>query len=371
MEQYLVVEKRGAVAEITLNRPRALNALNDEMRDAILGLLPEFAGDPETYAVILRSNSPRAFCAGGDVRELTALAARGPELAAASVGNEYFMNWALDCFTKPIVSLIDGMVMGSGAGLVLYGTHRVAGEGFSFAMPETAIGLFPDVGVCHALARMPNNVGRYLGLTGHTIGRASAYQLGLVTHCIAAEEFAQITAGLAAADTVDPILDGLHRDPQPDENDRSLAGRDALIDDVFGRDSLPEIFDALRQNAGRKGADATWCADVLSDLEKRSPLSLHVTLRHLDQCRERTLREVLIHDYRLAVRFLREKDLHEGVRAVLIDKDGQPKWQHASINEVGGEEIETYFTKPEGADLVLPDREKMQEARGRGAVFER
>jgi len=364
VDQFLIVEKRGAVAEITLSRPRALNALNDEMRDSIRALLTECTGDPQVYAVIIRSNSPRAFCAGGDVRELTELAARDQRLAAASIGDEYYMNWALECFTKPIVSLIDGMVMGSGVGLMLYGTHRVAGDGFIFAMPETAIGLFPDVGACSVLAKMPNHVGRYLGLTGRTIGRASAYQLGLVTHCIAAEEFAQITTGLEAADTVDPILDGLHRDPAPDTGDQALAGREGLIDDVFGRASVPEIFEALRQRAGGSGADAVWCAGVLHDLENRAPLSLLVTLRHLDACRDRSLRDVLIHDYRLAVRFLREKDLSEGVRAVLIDKDNQPNWKHGSINDVSVKEIDTFFAKLDEPDLVLPDREKMQQIRG-------
>ncbi|MFY0615219.1 MAG: enoyl-CoA hydratase/isomerase family protein [Hyphomicrobiaceae bacterium] len=361
MEQYLVVEKRGAVAEITLNRPRALNALNDQMRDAILALLPECASDPQVYAVIMRSNSPRAFCAGGDVRELTDLASRDPKLAAASIGNEYFMNWAIDCFTKPIVSLIDSMVMGSGVGLVLYGTHRVAGEGFTFAMPETAIGLFPDVGVSHALARMPGHVGRYLGLTGRSIGPAAAYQLGLVTHCIAAEHFAQITSALEAADTVDPVLDGLHVDPEPDASAHALAGREALIEDVFGAATVPAILDALRQRSQASGSDAAWCGDVLRDLESRSPLSLCVTLRHLDQCRDLTLRDVLVRDYRLAVRFLREEELKEGVRAVLIDKDGQPNWRHKSVNDVEVEEIDSYFTITSEPDLALPEREKMQE----------
>ena len=361
MDKPLIVEKRGALAEMTLNRPQALNALNDAMRETVLPALPDFASDSEIYAVIVRSNSPRAFCAGGDVRELTELARRDPSLAAASIGQEYFMNWALECFTKPTVSLIDGMVMGSGVGLMLYGTHRVAGERFTFAMPETAIGLFPDVGVCSVLAKLPGHIGRYIGLTGRTIGRAAAYNLGIATHCIAAEHFARISAGLEAADTIDPILDGLHRDPDAGELDDGLAGREALIADVFGGSTVSEIFDRLERQARGSGADAQWCGDVLRDLQSRSPLSLLVTLRHLDACATRQLRDVLIHDYRLAVRFLAGTDLQEGVRAVLIDKDGQPKWQHSRINEVSSEEIDEYFLDLEAQELFLPDREKMQE----------
>ncbi len=365
MEKPLIVEKRGALAELTLNRPKVLNALNDEMRAALLPLLPEFASDSETYAVVLRSTSPRAFCAGGDVRELTSLGRADPAKAAASVGQEYFLNWALDCFTKPTVSLIDGMVMGSGVGLMLYGTHRVAGAGFTFAMPETAIGLFPDVGACSVLAKLPGHMGRYIGLTGRTIGRQTAYRLGIATHCIAATQFDQIRDGLAEADTVDPILDGLHVDPGASEGaegfDDGLAGRDSLIEDVFGGTSVAGMFRALEFQAKSGSADAAWCAEVLRDLQSRAPLSLLVTLRHLDACRSHKLQQVLMHDYRLAVHFLAGHDFYEGVRALLIDKDNKPAWQHGGINEVSPEEIDDYFAEPVVPDLDLPDREKMQE----------
>lgn len=363
VDDLLIVENRGALAELTLNRPRALNALNDAMRAAVLAALPGLAGDSETYAMAIRSNSARAFCAGGDVRELTEMARRDPKLAARSLGQEYFMNWSLECFTKPTVSLIDGMVMGSGVGLMLYGTHRVAGAGFTFAMPETAIGLFPDVGVCTALSKMPGHMGRYIGLTGRSIGRTAAYRLGIVTHCVDAGQFEEITAGLADADPVDPILDGLHRDPEADAIDDGLAGRDALIEDVFAGASVADIMAALARRAGSGGADAAWCEEVLGDLRKRAPLSLLVTLRHLDACRSWGLRDVLIGDYRLAVRFLAGADLHEGVRAVLIDKDGQPKWRHAAIEDVKSEEIDQYFTTLGDDELTLPEREEMQEIR--------
>src|SRR6185312_15309110 len=132
---------------------------------------------------------------------------------------EYSLNWLLECFTKPTVSLIDGVVMGSGVGISLYGTHRVATERYRFAMPETAIGLFPDVGACWAFARMPDAIGMYLALTGRAIGRADAYRLGLVTHCISAASFGEIRAALEDADPVDPVLDTRHTDPGPGELD--------------------------------------------------------------------------------------------------------------------------------------------------------
>lgn len=361
MDSPVNIEHRGALAEITLNRPNVLNALNDEMRHRISGVLPEFARDPEVYALIFRSSSGRAFCSGGDVRELTVLARSDPALADASIGHEYRMNWLLECFTKPTVSLIDGLVVGSGVGLMLYGTHRVAGEGFRFAMPETALGLFPDVGAGCVLAKMPGQMGRYLGLTGRTIGRSTAYRLGIVTHCVAASDFEEVTGSLEAADTVDPLLDELHR--APEEPDQYLA-KTRLIEDIFSASTLAGIFDRLMDRV-RKGADdAEWCSEVLRELEGKSPLSLHVTFRHLAACRELSLRDVLMLDYRLAVSFLRGNDLHEGVRALLIDKDKSPRWAHETFKDVGADEIEEYFLELGENALHLPTREEMQVTRG-------
>jgi enoyl-CoA hydratase/carnithine racemase len=361
VDNLLLSTRRGALAEITLNRPAALNALNDEMRAVIISALPEWPRDPDVYALIVRSAAPRAFCAGGDVRELTRLAAQDLERASASLAQEYRMNWGLECFSKPTISLIDGMVMGSGVGLMLYGTHRVAGTGFQFAMPETAVGFFPDVGVGHALSRMPNHLGRYLGLTGRSIGRRAALRLGLITHCIDAGHFAAITNSLEEADPVDPVLDQLHR--STDQEADELADVENLIKDVFAGTTLRTIFDALEKQAAKTGHAAQWCAEALHDLKKRSPTSLHVTFRHLDGCRNLDLRQVLIQDYRLAVKFLSESDFKEGVRAVLIDKDNKPNWQYNSINEVGDEKIENYFRHLGAGELHLPERDEMQKRR--------
>jgi enoyl-CoA hydratase len=361
VQEPLIVARRGALAEFTLNRPQALNALNDEMRRTLVEALPDLPRDPDVYAVVLRSASERAFCAGGDVRELVALARGDHAAARASLAFEYRMNWTLECFSKPTVSLIDGMTMGSGVGLVLYNTHRVAGPRFSFAMPETAIGLFPDVGASSVLARLPGAMGRYLGLTGRRIGRATAYRLGLVTHCIGPEHFAGITAGLEDAQPVDQLLDPLHVDPDPAEDD--LLPRAGLIEDCFGRASVSEILQALEARSGEGGEAGAWCREVADELKTRAPLSLLVTLRHLDECRARDLRETLIGDYRLAVRFLARPDLAEGVRAVLIDKDHKPAWQHASVSDVPPSAVDEMFAPLEEGELELPTRDEMQAMR--------
>ncbi len=361
MEDTLIVARRGALAEITLNRPQTLNALNDDMRGKIVAALPTFPRDPEVYALILRSASPRAFCAGGDVRELVALANEDYAAACASLAFEYQMNWMFECFSKPTVSLIDGMTMGSGVGLVLYNTHRVAGPNFSFAMPETAIGLFPDVGAASVLARLPGAMGRYLGLTGRRINRAVAYRVGLITHCIQPEDFPAITAALENAEPVDPLLDGLHEDPAPGEED--LLALSDVLDQCFSKPTVPAIIAELGECAAGDGEAARWCRGVIEDLATRCPLSLHVTLRHLDDCRTLDLRETLIRDYRLAVRFLAGPDFKEGVRALLIDKDNTPRWQHASAREVPAAAVENMFHPLGNDDLDLKTRAEMQTMR--------
>ena len=161
-----------SVAIITFDRPKALNALTRDMRARMLVAFPKFARDPMIYAVVQRSTSPKAFSAGADVREIIALAKSDMVAARRAFREEYALDWQIECFSKPTVSLIDGMVMGGGVGVSAFGTHRVAGEGYRWAMPETMIGLFPDVGVAHTLSRLDGSVGMYLGLTGHTIGRA-------------------------------------------------------------------------------------------------------------------------------------------------------------------------------------------------------
>jgi enoyl-CoA hydratase len=342
-----------AAAFVTLNRPQALNALTTAMRAAMARAFPRWARDPEIYAVVVSSASERAFCAGGDVGEITEWAKNRKADAVKSLAEEYALTWQLECFFKPTVALIDGVAMGSGVGISLYGTHRVAGERYRFAMPETGIGLFPDDGVSWAFARMPDAIGMYLALTGRPIGRADAYQLGLVTHCIPAKRFGEIRAGLAAADTVDPLLDDRHADPGPGE----LEALRPAIARCFSDDTVEGIIDRLRSE---RGAAVTWAQGVVEDLAARSPTSLKITHRHVRLARDLDLRETLIQDFRLACRCLEGEDLYEGVRAVLIDRDRTPRWRPARLQDVSEAMIEAYFAPLGAKELELPSRAKMQ-----------
>ena len=350
------LRRRGALQQIVLNRPKALNAFDDEMRLTIANEIPNIARNPDIYITAITSASPKAFCAGGDVRALTREARENIGLVKSYFQGEYSLNWLLECFSKPTVSFINGICMGSGAGLSCYNTHRIAGENYKFAMPETAIGLFPDVGVAHVLAKLPWPIGLYLGLTGRIIERADAYWLGLATHCINASAYEDILEKLADSQPVDPMLDGMHQD----QGAGPLQGEQTMIEDLFSGGSLAEIISELDEASG---ASATFAEKTLSDLLKKSPLSLAITDRHIRECRNLDLRQTLIQDYRLAVRCLEASDFYEGVRAALIDKDGKPVWSPSSLDQVTDDMTAAYF-KPLGPDdLILPSRDQMQAAR--------
>ena len=349
----IIIAQEGAAGCITLNRPQRRNALSTAMRGQIAEALPRWVRDPNIYAVVIASAAQAAFCAGGDLRELATWGRTSKPKARASLAAEYALNWRLECFTKPTISLIDGLVVGSGVGISLYGTHRVAGTNYRFAMPETQIGLFPDDGVGHAFARMPHHLGMYLALTGRAIGPADAYHLGLVTHVITANEFAAIRTAIAEAEPVDAVLDGRHRPPGPGD----LQEVAPVVARCFGADTVEEIIARLGEERGRQAA---WADAVARDLLRRSPTSLKLTHRHLRQARAVDLRATLVENYRIAHQCLEGADFYEGVRAVVIDKDAAASWQPARLEDVTETLLAPYFAPPADGDLVLASRAEMQ-----------
>jgi enoyl-CoA hydratase len=352
----LSVRIDGAAGLVTLARPQALNALTTAMRADIARALAMWTRDPLVYAVVIESGTEGVFCAGGDVREVVHLARTGMAAARDSLAAQYALNWQIECFTKPTVSLIDGLVVGAGVGLTLYGTHRVAGPHYRFAMPETSLGLFPDDGVSWAFARMPHEVGMYLALTGKAIGPADAYRLGLVTHCVPAERFAQIRAAVSDADPIDAVLDGMHQEPGPGELDRL----EAAIARCFSADSVEEILARLQ---AERGPAEPWAQSTLRDLSSQSPTSLKVAHRQVRLARRLELRQALIQDYRLACRFLMGHDFFEGVRAALIDRDYAPRWRPARLEEVSAGALEAYFAPMGEGELNLASRQELQALR--------
>jgi len=245
---------------------------------------------------------------------------------------------------------IEHLDMGGGLGISLYGTHRIAGANLLAAMPETGIGLFPDIGAGFFLPRFPGETGLYLGLTGRSFGRADAFYLGITTHCIDAGEYDTIRDAMIEGDPIDAVLDGLHRHP----GDGEIAALRPAIDRIFAAESVDAILSRLDAETG---SHAEWAGETAAIIRQRAPLSLKVTFRHIREGRKAaSLKEALKTEFRLTSRLLTRPDLREGVRAALIDKDRSPKWRPASLAEVTDDMVAACFA-PLGADeLELRDR---------------
>ena len=350
----LTCVREGAAALVTLSRPHKRNALTIAARAELAARLPEFARDPLVYALVVRSGVEGVFCAGGDVVEMAALADRDMEAAEKALADEIALVWRAECFTKPTVALIDGAVIGGGNGISRFGTHRVAGENYRFAMPETALGLFPNNGLAHTFARMPRDIGMYLALTGDGVGRADAFHLGLVTHCIAAAEFGAVTAALADADPVDPVVDSRHVDP----GHGPLLALGDVITRCFGAGTVVEIAARL---ARETGPHAAWAAATRERLLARSPTALVVAHRLIREASARELRDVLELEHALICRMMELPDLHAGVRARLGKTGEAPRWRPARLEDVSAATIDAIFSGPEQHHLRLPTRREMQE----------
>lgn len=306
----------GRAGRLTLNRPKALHALNAEMCQLLTDGLRAFVDDADVDLVILDHTGPRGFCAGGDVKMMAA-SGRGDGLEARGFfRTEYRLNHLLQGFPKPVVAVMDGVTMGGGVGLSVHGSHRLVTERTVFAMPETAIGFFPDVGGGWFLPRLGVGLGTWLGLTGARITGTDVVRLGVGTHFI---DSAELPSRLAAlCDGGQEALATL-RPPPP-----SQALLDPGLLAPFERASIRELLDGL------DAAGDAWSRDQAQVLRARSRQSLEVTLRHLRQsARATSFADVMRVEYRLAVRLVATADFQEGVRAAVIDKDGAPRWSDA------------------------------------------
>ena len=316
----VLARRQGRIGRITLNRPRALNALDLPMIRAVADALAAWREDPAVQAVVIEGAGGRAFCAGGDVRELQRLVRAGEhEAVEAFFVTEYALNLAIARFSKPYVAVIDGICMGGGIGLSVHGGVRVASEGAMFAMPETAIGLFPDVGATHALPRLRGDWGMYMALTGARFGGADATWLGLATHFVPHERIGGLADAMAADGVA--VLAEAAVPPVPTA---------AVAHDVstFGLDSVPAIMAALEAQGDE------WARDTLATLRQVSPTSLLWTFAALRRGAGLTLEQALQAELVLTRTATRHPDFTEGVRAAVVDKDRAPRWTPARIEDV-------------------------------------
>jgi enoyl-CoA hydratase len=322
-EGDVIIREEGALGRLTLNRPRALNALTLPMCETISAALEDWAARPDITAVLVDAMPGRAFCAGGDIRAIHDWGRAKDPRALRFFSVEYRMNALIARFPKPYVSLLDGITMGGGVGLSIHGSHRVASENTLFAMPETAIGLFPDVGGSYFLPRCPGEIGMYLGLTGARIGAADMLHAGLATHFVPSVRMGEVAPRLAAGEAVDKVLAALAGIPAPG----ALPELRSAIERAFGTETVPEILTGLIREGG-------WGNQTAEVLAARSPTSLVLTHRLLRTGRGQDLETCLAKERALVAQILEGHDFYEGVRAAVIDKDQTPKWTLSRLEDV-------------------------------------
>ncbi len=350
-EPEIRFERRGGLVVVTLNRPHALNALSLPMCRALDAGLIAWRADPDVRAVLIKGTGARAFCAGGDIRALHDILTReGVAAAARFYALEYPMNSRLHHFPKPYIALLDGIVMGGGVGVSVHGSHRVVTERTAFAMPETAIGFFPDVGATYVLPRLPGSLGLHLGLSGARLGAADCLYAGIGTHHVATDRLEALEQALAEADlagdafaAVDRVLACFRADPGPGE----LPDLRARIDRCYGRPSLAGVLEALA------GEPSGWGAAELEQIRSKSPTSLAVTFRQLGSGATLDFDAAMRLEYRLVHRFLAGHDFREGVRARIVDKDNRPRWRPERVAEVTEAAVDAYFAPLSEGDLML------------------
>jgi enoyl-CoA hydratase len=349
--EEILFDRVGGLATLTINRPKALNALTLDNYRRIDPALRAWEADPSVHAVVVRGVGDRAFCAGGDVRAVYE-AGRGmggdPGLTAVFFREEYELIRRIHRFEKPYIAIIDGITMGGGAGISVNGAYRIATERTLFAMPETGIGLFPDVGATRFLNRCPGHVGRYLGLTGARLNAEDALYCGFATHFVAHDRVDQVVTTIAGAlrdakaerRLAGEMLDRCAADLGP----APLAALRPAIDRCFVGDTVEAIIDALAAEAAQGGADAAWADKTRASLLTKSPTSLKITLRQLAIGRDYDLEAALALEYRLTQHVMAAHDFYEGVRAMLIDRDQKPHWRPATLAEVSEGMVDAYFT---------------------------
>ena len=347
----VLFEAKHGVGIITLNRPKALNALTLDMIREIAPQLAAWQEDARIKAVLIRGAGDRAFCAGGDVRAVWQAGRAGDRLTEDFFRDEYRLNRLIHFFAKPYVALIDGITMGGGVGLSVHGSHRVAGDRTLVAMPEVGIGLFPDVGGSYFLPRLPGRLGLFLALTGWRLHAADAIHCGVATDYVPSERMAALADALTAIDwskdgaeaLVDRVIDGFKADPGPAE----LAQHQALIDHCFSARSVESILHALDESGDE------WAAKVARIMRKQSPTSLKVTFAQLEKGATLDFDSAMIQEYRMSQAFMAGGDFYEGIRAVLVDKDNQPKWSPGDLAAVSAEAVEGYFRPLGERDLTF------------------
>ena len=345
-EPEVLFEQRGNIGLITLNRPKALNALTQGMVLDIHPQMEAWAEDDSIQAVVIVGEGDRGFCAGGDILWLRNNGLEDRPKAVGFYWDEYRLNRYIKNYPKPYIAFIDGITMGGGCGLSVHGDFRIATERTTYAMPETGIGLFPDVGGSYFMPRCPGETGMYSALTGDRLRPADAVYLGIATHYMSSEKVDDAIAALAAGDvtsndSVAAILDEFG----DDAGQSDVALLQGQIDVAFRGDSVDEIMEALELNGSE------WATKTLATLQTKSPTSVKITFRQMREGAKLDFDDCMRMEYRIVDRVMAAHDFYEGVRAVIVDKDNDPKWSPADFADVSQADIDAYFESLGAGDL--------------------
>lgn len=340
MNEDILFEVTNNLAKITLNRPKVLNALNADMFLQLREQLEKWESNDSIKAILVKSNSEKAFCAGGDIRAIYEKKHQSADEISRYFRLEYDVNRYIFHLSKPYIILLQGITMGGGVGISIHGSHCVAANNLRWAMPETMIGFFPDVGSTYYLSRLPDSLGAYLALTGSTINARDAFQLKLIKKIVPYDHFDALEKeltdtnfGAFDSDVVSKIINSYAE--KVEEGSIFLHAEE--ISACFSFLSVEEIIEALHL------LETAWSRETLKQLEQRSPTSLKVTLRQLHLAKQKSLDEVIEMDFQIAHRMLENHDFYEGVRAAIIDKDKNPAWNPAKLSDVSDDEVDSYF----------------------------
>lgn len=351
-DRDVIVCREGAAGIVRLNRPKAINALTLDMTREIVAALDDFESDPGVSLILLEGAGDRGLCAGGDIRGLHDSSKAGGDLGPVFWREEYILNARIAEFPKPYVAYMDGLVMGGGVGLSAHSAHRVVSDKTKMAMPEVSLGFFPDVGGTWLLSRAPGEIGTYYALTGLTMSGADAVYAGAADVLIDTGIWPALRDGLTNAPLKATPADvrTILKSYAVASIQAPIAAHREEIDRAFAHDTIEAIVAALKQD-GSEFALAT-----LKALSRNSPTALKVTLELLRRARtSKSLKECLIREYNAALTVFTSTEFVEGVRAAIIDKDRNPKWSPARIEDVTPEIVDRYFAPNTKYTLVFPD----------------
>lgn len=328
----------GNLGHITLNRPKALNALTYAMCEEITRLLVDWEKDPNIGAVLIDGAGERAFCAGGDVILLHDSGKAGDTRAEEFWRIEYALNELIHRYSKPYITLIDGFVMGGGVGLSVHGRLRVAGDGTVFAMPETGIGYFPDVGGTYFLPRLGMDMGQWLGLTGARLDAGQSCAIGVANAFVPSDKHGALIEALGEASldgsdaaVANVMLEFVKAPPNSETIPEAVK--------AFGEKTVPAILRALDEDGSE------WAAKQAKNIRRKSPLAMCVTFEALRRGAKMNFKEVMTQELDISLNFLKTQDFYEGIRSQLIDKDRNPKWSHEDVSAVTEPQVQRLFRK--------------------------